>query len=203
MAVKRKAVFLDKDGTLVENVPYNVDPARMRFLPGVAEGLAALHRAEYALIVVSNQPGVALGRFAEDALEGVARRLRELFAAAGAKLETFHYCPHHLAGRVARYAVACDCRKPAPGLVLQGAQAQDIALDASWLVGDILDDIEAGSRAGCRTVLVDRGNETEWQWGPFRMPDFVVADFGRAAAAILNAGGIGASPNRMPRELHV
>lgn len=184
----RRAVFLDKDGTLVEDVPYNVDPARIRLLPGVAEGLAALHAAGYLLVVVSNQPGVALGLFERAALRNVEKRLALLFAEAGAALAAFHACPHHPRGNVLRYTGPCACRKPAAGLLLRAARDHDIALADSWMVGDILDDVEAGNRAGCRTVLVNCGGETEWAWNSRRVPDVITSDFRGATAAVLRHG---------------
>lgn len=184
-AGRRRAVFLDKDGTLVANVPYNVDPSRMRFLPGVHEGLRRLHAAGFLLVVVSNQPGVALGRFAPEALDAVEARLRDEFAAAGTTLSGFYWCPHHPAGHLAAYARACACRKPMPGLLLGAARALDVNLARSWMVGDILDDVQAGRCAGVRTVLVNNGNETEWRWSADRVPDRVVRAFDDAALEIV------------------
>jgi histidinol-phosphate phosphatase family protein len=179
------AVFLDKDGTLVEDVPYNVDPARMQFLPGVAEGLRSLHDAGYRLLVVSNQSGVARGYFEEPALRDVEARLRELFHAAGSLLTGFYYCPHHPAGEVRSYRLSCQCRKPRPGLVHRAAREHGIDVHRSWLVGDILDDVEAGRRAGCRTILLHNGHETEWLLGPHRRPHHTAADFREAVSWIL------------------
>lgn len=185
MAVK--AVFLDKDGTLLENVPYNIDPERMHLVRGAGPALRRLHALGYTLIVVSNQPGVALGRFDIRALRGVERRLRELLAAEEVPLAGFYYCPHHPDGRVHRYAVVCRCRKPAPGLLLSAATIHDIAPHRSWMIGDILDDVEAGARARCRTILVDVGNETEWRYGPYRRPNAVVSDLPAAVAYIASS----------------
>lgn len=182
-----RAVFLDKDGTLVENVPYNVDPEQIQLCRGAQEALRALHRAGYRLIVVSNQSGVARGLFAEDALLGVARRLRQLLAECGVPLAGFFYCPHHPDGSVPAYAQSCSCRKPAPGLIVRAARELGVSRDPSWLVGDILDDIEAGRRAGCRTVLIDNGNETEWRRSPSRRPHHVARDLAEAAEQILSA----------------
>jgi D-glycero-D-manno-heptose 1,7-bisphosphate phosphatase len=166
----RPAVFIDKDGTLVEDVPYNVDPARIALAPGAGEALRRLQAAGYALVVVSNQSGVARGYFPESALAAVEARIRELLAAEGAGIDAFLYCPHLPDGAVAAYAVRCGCRKPAPGLQLRAAEKLELDLPASWMVGDILDDVEAGNRAGCRTVLLDVGHETEWLSGPYRRP---------------------------------
>jgi histidinol-phosphate phosphatase family protein len=185
VAVNRAAVLLDKDGTLVQNVPYNVDPDRIRLAPGAVDALGHLHRAGYALIVVSNQAGVAHGLFPEPALAAVRQRLRELLAAAGVPLTGFLYCPHHPEASVRRYRRACGCRKPAPGLIRQAALEHDLDLRSSWMVGDTLDDVEAGRRAGCRTVLVDNGGETEWVTGEYRWPHFVAPSLHRAASFIL------------------
>src|SRR5438067_2531343 len=113
------AVFLDKDGTLVEDVPYNVDPNLVRLAPGAATGVQLLSRAGYALVVVSNQSGVARGLFEEQALVAVEDRVRELLAALDVSLAGFYYCPHHPEGTVDRYRSLCSCRKPDPGMLLQ------------------------------------------------------------------------------------
>src|SRR5262249_30556559 len=130
------AVFLDKDGTIIEDVPFNVDPNRMRWMPGAMRGLRLLGAAGYRLIVVSNQSGVARGFFPEEALTQVWQRLAELFTSAGARLAGFYYCPHHPEGIVARYVGECDCRKPQPGLIFRATRELDVDLERSWLVGD-------------------------------------------------------------------
>lgn len=168
-----KAVFLDKDGTLVENVPYNVDPGRIVLSAGAAEAVGAFADAGYRVIVVSNQPGIALGRFSSTALRTVEKRLREMLP----RLDGFYYCPH-------APHQGCGCRKPAPGLFERAAREQGISLSESWMVGDILDDVEAGRRAGCRTVLLDNGNETEWQITRERTPDRVAKDLSEIPALI-------------------
>ncbi len=192
--MSRRAVFLDKDGTLIEDVPYNIDPSRIRLLPGVIDGLRRLHRAGYLLIVVTNQSGVARGRFPEHALGAVVQRLRELLAPAGIPLADFYYCPHHPDGVVIDYAVECACRKPQPGLIARAVQEHDIDPARSWLIGDILNDVEAGNLAGCRTILLDNGGETEWFLTHRRLPDHVAADM-REAEAIVAAVDTGQSPD--------
>jgi D-glycero-D-manno-heptose 1,7-bisphosphate phosphatase len=182
-----RAVFLDKDGTLIDDLAYNVDPLRITLAPGAAEGLYLLVRRGYRIVVVSNQPGVALGIFPEHALRAVEARLRELLRDVGVPLSAFHYCPHLPGGSVPEYAVPCACRKPASGLLSNAAREHGIDLESSWMVGDILDDIEAGHGAGCRTVLIDNGNETEWDLTQERRPDKVAADLFEAAALIVSA----------------
>ena len=183
------AVFLDKDGTLVEDVPYNVDPALIRLAPGAGEALRSLDAAGFRLLVVSNQSGVARRLFPEEALSPVAARLSALLAAAGVPLSGFYYCPHH-PDADPPYGGTCECRKPAPGLILRAAAERGIDLARSWFVGDILDDVEAGRRAGCRTVLVDNEHETVWRRTPEREPELVAADLPEAARRILAAGPV-------------
>jgi len=178
------AIFLDKDGTLLVDDPYNADPTRMRFAPGAYTALRRLRRLGRPLIVISNQPGVAFGRFDLEALDRVRVQLGRMFQEAGARLDGFHYCPHHPRGIRREYAVRCTCRKPEPGLLLQAARQHGIDLQTSWFVGDILDDVEAGRRAGCRTLLLDNGNETEWRSGPLRVPERIAPDLDAAACLI-------------------
>jgi D-glycero-D-manno-heptose 1,7-bisphosphate phosphatase len=183
----KPAVFLDKDGTLIENLPYNVDRTRIELRPGAIDSLLLLSGLGYELFVVSNQPGVALGRFPAGALHAVEEHLDDLFLARGFHLAGCYWCPHHPDGVVADYALTCTCRKPMPGLLQAAASDHDIDLEASWIVGDILDDIEAGHRAGCRAILLDVGNETEWRGGPYRRPDYLAADLLDAATHIMDA----------------
>lgn len=183
---RRPAVFIDKDGTLVHDVPFNVHPERVRLREGAGRALAQLAGAGFALVLVTNQSGVALGRFAAAALAPIWRRIDRLLAASGARLDGIYHCPHHPEGTVAGYARICACRKPQPGLLLQAARDLGLDLDGSWMVGDILDDVQAGSAVGCRTVLLDVGSETEWRRGPGRLPDAIAGSLLDAADVILS-----------------
>ena len=176
------AVFVDKDGTLVEDVPFNVDPARVRLAPRALEGLRLLGDAGYALIVVSNQSGIALGHFDLAALQRLAHSLRASLAAQGIVLDGFYACPH-APGADGR--PTCPCRKPRDGMLRMAAREHGIRLDDSWMIGDILDDVEAGHAAGCRSVLLDVGHETEWRLGDARTPDVITTDLESAARSIL------------------
>lgn len=180
------AIYLDKDGTLIPDIPYNVDPALVTLYPDAGDSLRRLRQAGYRLIVVSNQAGVAQGRFPETALPAVWQRLDDLLRPFGATPDAYYYCPHHPQTQV------CTCRKPEPGMLLQAAQDHGIDLSASWIIGDILNDVEAGNRAGCRTILVDRGNETEWLPGPQRVPTIRVGSLRDATDYILT------QPARLP-----
>jgi D,D-heptose 1,7-bisphosphate phosphatase len=180
----KRAVFLDKDGTLIDDVPYNVDPALLRLAQGAGPALRLMQGMGYRLIVVSNQSGVARGLFSEAALPPLFAALQGMLAREGVSLDGWYWCPHHAQGETAGYAIECGCRKPMPGMLLQAAREHGIDLARSWMVGDILNDVEAGRRAGCRTVLIDNGNETEWLRAPLRTPDISVPDLLSAARAM-------------------
>ncbi|AFY87695.1 MAG: Histidine biosynthesis bifunctional protein HisB [Chroococcidiopsis cubana SAG 39.79] len=191
-----KAVFLDKDGTLIEDVPYNIDPDRIRLCAGALEAVQMLAAADYQIFIITNQSGIARGYFPESALINVEKHLRQLLATAGVSLASFYYCPHHPQGVITEFAIDCDCRKPNPGLLKKAAKEHSIKLDRSWMIGDILNDIEAGNIAGCRTILIDNGNENEWQISRSRLPNFIVNNLREAAAVIM------ASDRSPPQKKH-
>jgi D-glycero-D-manno-heptose 1,7-bisphosphate phosphatase len=185
--MSRRVVFIDKDGTLLEDVPYNVDPAKVQLTPNAIEGLRVMRNAGFDLVLISNQSGLARGLFGLDALKRLFDYLRDGLDLAGVPFLDFYFCPHHIAGSVADYAVECDCRKPAAGMLIQAAAEHDIDLSASYVIGDILDDIEAGNRAGCGTVMLARGGETEWDLTPDRVPDYLARDLLDAAMKVTGA----------------
>jgi D-glycero-D-manno-heptose 1,7-bisphosphate phosphatase len=151
-------VFLDRDGTLIEETGYLSDPARMREIPHAAEALRRLSREGYALAVVSNQAGVAKGKFREDQLEAVHRSFVEYFRERGVEFAAVEYCLHHPEGVVERYRKACGCRKPAAGMAEKILQRLGIpAAYRIWMVGDKMSDILMGKRLGAETILVATG----------------------------------------------
>lgn len=154
---KSPAVFFDKDGTLIENIPYNVNPELIKILEGADKCLRLLIELGYKIFIVSNQSGVARGFFAELDLVKVWEKLDEL---TGIKFDGFYYCPHHPAGKIDGYNFVCECRKPETGLILQAAEENNINLENSWLIGDTESDIEAGKKAGCRTILICRNDKS-------------------------------------------
>ena len=182
----KKAIFIDKDGTLIEDVPYNVDPALIFFTDGAIEALQTFRQLGFSLIVVSNQSGIARGFFSERDFHHLRAGLDEKLAAHGITLDGFLYCPHHPEGKVVPYNVSCDCRKPQPGMILKAAEEHGIDLSRSWMIGDILNDVEAGNRAGCKTLLLNNGNETEWVMSDLRAPTAVVSSFDEAVKVITN-----------------
>lgn len=154
--MNRPAVFLDRDGTLVEEVPYLHDPGRVVLLGGVT-ALGRLAAAGYALVVVTNQAGVARGLYDEAAVEAVHRRLAELLAGAGVRLDAVLHCPHHPEGTVPRFTRACRCRKPGPGMLEAAAERLGLDLAASWLIGNHPADVGAAVAAGVRPLFVTTG----------------------------------------------
>jgi histidinol-phosphate phosphatase family protein len=183
----KKAIFLDIEGTFVSDVPFPIEPARMQLAAGAASGLPLLHASGYRLIFVSNQPGIARGWFPETALQAMQARIRALLDTNGAQVAAFYHCPHDARGTVARYAFACACRKPRAGMLQRAASEQHLDLGASWLVGNRLDDIEAGHSAGAHAVLIDDGAELAWDASGARRPDAIADDFAEAAMIIASS----------------
>lgn len=183
----KRVVFLDNEGTLVESAPRSTDPAQIRLLAEARRGLMRLVREGYSIAVVANEGGIARGELPESAMDAIRARLIELFAPMGAELAGFYYCPHHPKGSIVEFAIDCECRKPGAGMILRASEELGVDPAESWMVGDTLDDVEAGNRAGCRTILLDNGNETEWRLDGRRWPSVVVGDLDRAAHVIVDA----------------
>ncbi len=162
MTKNATAVFLDRDGTIIEDCGYIGDPSEVRLIPGAAEALRRFANAGSLVIIVSNQSGVARGFYSEADLQSVHRRVEELLAGAGARLDATYYCPF-LDGpeaTVETYRLRSDLRKPAPGMLLQAARELNVDLARSWMIGDSPRDVEAGRRVGCRTVLIRRDDSS-------------------------------------------
>ncbi len=170
--MSRRAIFLDRDGTLVHARHYPTRPDELLLFEGMADELVSLKGDGFALVMITNQSGIARGLFGVEALDRMHDHLQTHLTASGAALDRIYFCPHLPEGSVAEYAVDCACRKPRPGMLLQAARELDLELGRSWFVGDILDDVEAGNRAGCRTVLVDLDTESE-PTSSIRTPSFV------------------------------
>lgn len=188
----KRAVFLDRDGVLIEDVHLLTRPEQIVVPPGVPQALQALQAAGFQLIVVSNQPVVARGLTTEAEVRAVHAHLATLLQRAGAPALTgIYFCPHHPNATLPQYRAACQCRKPRPGLLLQAAREHDIALPRSFAVGDRITDIIAGAKAGCRTVLVQTGMhgakaiESSEPLDPTVQPDHTCADLAAAAVWIV------------------
>lgn len=150
-----KAIFLDRDDTLIEDPGYINNPEQVKLLEGVPEALIQLKALGYKLIVVTNQSAVAHGIVTEKVLGEIHDRLKQLLADKNAYLDRIYYCPYHPEGVVPKYRKESDLRKPSPGMLLKAADEMDIDLGQSWCVGNGSRDIEAGVRAGCKTILID------------------------------------------------
>lgn len=185
------AVFLDRDGTIIKEAEYLSDPSGVELLPGASAGIQALRAAGFRAVVTSNQSGVARGYFDEQAVQRVNQRVQVLLEQAGAGLDGVYYCPHYAQGVTEPYNRDCECRKPAPGMLLAAAQDLDLDLSQSWVVGDKAADIAFGARQGLRTVLVMTGYGRETQARGFagqEQPHRVCADLDEAARFILASG---------------
>jgi len=159
-----RAVFLDRDGVINELVyhcepgiidsPFTVD--QLKVMPGVGGAIRRLRDAGYKIALVSNQPGIAKGKFSEQTFQEIRQKLNRELAKDNAYLDQEYYCLHHPEAKVATLKAECECRKPKPGLLLKAAGEMGINLSRSWLVGDGLTDIQAGKSAGCRTILIGK-----------------------------------------------
>ena len=191
------AVFVDRDGVINELVsdpgtgrresPLGVDDVRL--IPGAAAALRSLAGEGWRLVGVSNQPSAAKGVISLDALRAIQARVVELMAAEGVRLDDFRICLHHPEGVVPELAGDCDCRKPAPGMLLAAADELAIDLGRSWMVGDTDGDVQAGRSAGCRTILVEHPHSAHKRTADLH-PDAVVSDLTAAAGFILAAKGV-------------
>lgn len=188
----KRAIFVADDGAVFDSAPEAVDPARLSLAPAARSALPLLHASGYRLFVVAEHPGIARGDYTEEALVPLQARVRELLMTIGVPLSGFYYCPHDPDGHVDAYACACLCRKPAAGLLQRAAGAHKVDLGASWVIGDLLDDVEAAHNAGAHAVLVDNGRETEWRTDINRRPDVIAIDLAEAALIIASSarGGI-------------
>lgn len=179
-----KAVFMDRDDTLIEDPGYINHPNQVRLLPGAAGSLIQLKKMGYLLIIVSNQSGVARGIVSEEVLEQIHHRLQKLLADEGAYLDAIYYCPYHPDGVVGRYRMESDLRKPNPGMLLKAAEEHDIDLSNSWMIGDSYRDVIAGKRAGCRTILIDSPVKRPVRGPSDPLPDRKAGSLREAANAI-------------------
>ena len=187
-APAQPAVFLDRDGTVIEDIPYLADPGRVRLPPGAAQAIARLREAGYAVILVTNQSALGRGLLSLEGLEAIQKELALQLSRHGARLDAWYYAPA-VPRTSDRTVVEDPDRKPGPGLLLRAAREHGIDLERSWIVGDRLSDMLAGRHAGCRgTVLVLTGSGREVD---ARHPsvDHVAGDLAEAAAWIIAATG--------------
>ncbi len=189
----RAAVFLDRDGTVSEEVGYVNHIDRFRVFPWTGKAVRKLNQAGLAAVLVTNQSGVARGYFPEALVTEIHARLRAELALSDAWLDAIYYCPHHPEGQVAEYRRACDCRKPAPGMILRAAADLHVDLKASFVISDRYQDLAMGFQAGARGVLLLTGyGKGEYHYHRHawaRPPAFVAADLLEASDWILAQPG--------------
>lgn len=157
MSNGRPGVFLDRDGTLIEEVDFLRSPDELRMIPGAAAAVHRLNISGIPVCVISNQSGVARGYLTEEDLGPIHARLMSELWREGASLDRLYYCPHHPDGGIAPYNIECECRKPRPGMLYRGRDALELDLARSFVVGDSSVDIEAGNAVGATTILVLTG----------------------------------------------
>ncbi len=178
--MKRRAVFIDRDGTISEEVGYVNHPSRYRVFPYAAAAIKTLNDAGWLAVLVTNQAGVARGYFAEEMIASVHNILRQELQRGGARLDAIYYCPHHPTVGAQPYRLDCDCRKPRPGLIQRAAQEFDIDFAQSWMVGDRYGDMELARNAGLRAAFVLSGygrGEWEYQRAAWQhQPDLIADD---------------------------
>ena len=155
--MKRPAVFLDRDGTINEEMGYINHPSRFVLLPRSAEAIRLLNQEGFLVIVVSNQSGAARGYFPETLIHEINDQMRSLLKRDGARVDAIYFCPHHPSASVPAYRVVCRCRKPSTGLIQLACDQHDIDMDGSFVIGDRLTDMEMARNAGLRGILVGTG----------------------------------------------
>jgi D-glycero-D-manno-heptose 1,7-bisphosphate phosphatase len=155
--MSRRAIFMDRDGTICEEVGYVNHLSRSRLLPGSVEAIRLANQAGFLVVVATNQSGVARGLFDEALVQAVNRQMVARAQEAGARIDAVYVCPHHPREGAPPFRMDCDCRKPRPGMLLQAAREHHIDLSASWMIGDSLVDLEAAAAAGARAVHVLTG----------------------------------------------
>lgn len=169
-----KAVFLDRDGTIIRDVGYPKDPRQVQLLPGIVEALRSLIDFGYKLVVISNQSGIGRGIITFEEMNQVNAKLISILKRHEIYFNSIYYCPHAPEEQ-------CNCRKPSPEMILKAANELDINLSLSFMVGDKLSDVETGKRAGCGTILLKNKGLAEWDI----TPDFIASDWTEALPFIL------------------
>ena len=183
----KKAVFLDRDGTIVRYADLLVDLKKVKILPGVGQAIKKMNDLGYLVIVVTNQPVIARGLISEAGIERMNQMIAGRLSASGGRVDAWYVCPHHPKATLPRYRMRCGCRKPGAGLLRRAAREHGIDLEKSFMVGDAIIDMEMGRRAGTKNILVQAGP------GHARLdklyavkPDFIAKDLLAASKIVLN-----------------
>ena len=181
-----KAIFLDRDGVIIEQKPHHYKINETVFIPGVFEALQLAQEAGYKLIIITNQAGIAKQKYTEQDYHTLMSWMGSIFSAEGILFDAVYYCPHHPDGVLEQYRKICDCRKPNPGLLHQAIREKGVDISRSFMIGDQTWDILAGKRVGCKTILVQTGYGGKD--GKYEVdPDYVAADLKDAIHFILKS----------------
>ena len=174
----KPAVFLDRDGTILDELGYVTPASTIHVYPWSADSIRLLKRAGYAVVIITNQGGIGLGLYDHDFVKTTHDSLTKQFGDAGAEIDAWYYCPHHPEAVVEEYRVVCDCRKPAVGMLRDASRDLDLDLAASWVVGDQWRDVQLAHAAGCRSVLLrtGHGSAQEAAWPKDVAPPTVTCD---------------------------
>lgn len=186
MSEKSKAVFLDRDGTLIEDSGYISSPDQVKFIPGAIEAVRQLNEAGYKVIIISNQAGIARGLLSENMLQTIDKTVHRQVLSGGGHIDASYYCPHHPEHGVYPYKQDCECRKPHPGLIKRAVRDQSLELNGSFMIGDKSSDIETGKRAGVKTVFVRTGHGQAEEKGLKEQPDHRADNLAEAVRWLLN-----------------
>jgi D,D-heptose 1,7-bisphosphate phosphatase len=182
--MSEKAIFLDRDNTIIHDPGYISDPGQVKLCPHTGPALVELKSMGYKLVIVTNQSGIARGYFSEDTLTRIHERLKKLIILQGTTIDAIYYCPYLADGAIPKYRVESDMRKPKPGMILKAADDLNINLKQSWMIGDSQKDVDAGINAGCRTILIDSPDRQRSQNPDASKPDFFAVNLKEAANII-------------------
>ncbi len=188
MEIKKRAVFLDRDGTIIEGVPYLSQIRQIKLNLNAPEGIKLFNEKSYYVIIITNQSGVARGIFDEDTLGKINMELKNLLLERGARIDDIFFCPHMPEAEITDGSMPCECRKPKPKMILDAAERYNINLNESFMVGDTPGDINAGKNAGCMTMLIDKGPDYyDYKRDSDKIkPDYIVKDLIDVANIISN-----------------
>ncbi len=184
-----RAIFLDRDGTLIRDVPFAHRVEDMQLIDGAVAGLRRMAVLGFQLVIVTNQSGIARGYYSEDEMHAFHRALSERLRAEHVEIAAIYYCPFHPTEGVGRYRRHSPLRKPEPGMILQAGAERKLELSQCYAIGDKKSDIGAGQAAGCRTILVQNGKGGQREANLETPPDFVAADLVEAAQFIERSAG--------------
>ena len=178
---KKKAIFLDRDGTIVVHEPYLSSLDQLKLLPNAVEGIRLFKKSGYLVIVITNQSGIARGVFDEERLTLIHKKLMRMLKDEGIEIDDIYYCPHHTEGVIEQYTLDCDCRKPKPKMLLNAAKQHNVNLTQSLMIGDSEVDMLAGKNAGCTCVLIKNACSNNTSVTSMADTDYVVKDLLEAA----------------------